>query len=121
MEDEAILLKIKRQFEKDESINALLKIISGLRTEIGMLKSEADAKEFKIEALNSEMHKLKYPVMGQEAKTKKEWLRDELIKELSELDQKNQLKNRHTNEEMERLKIKYYALLRQTLENKKDA
>jgi hypothetical protein len=52
MEDRAILLKIRRQFKKDESINALLKIISELRVEVGMQKSEIQELKQDVVALS---------------------------------------------------------------------
>ncbi len=81
MEDEAILLKIKRQFTNDESVGALLKIISQLRIEIGVLKSE-------VSELKEKNHKITSSVKQEGMKTKKEWLKEDIFQEL----QKNIIK-----------------------------
>lgn len=70
-EDEKILLKIKRQFTKDESIAALNKIISELKLEIGILKSEnAELKDI----LDSRTVDGKPVQVG--------WLKDDVVKNL---------------------------------------
>lgn len=71
-EDDAILLKIKRQFSKEESISCLLKIISDLEIENGSLKSEIFELEHKIEKIRSG-----------DKKTKKQWLQEEIFEELN--------------------------------------
>jgi regulator of replication initiation timing len=77
MEDRAILLKIRRQFKKDESINALLKIISELRVEVGMQKSEIQELKQDVVALSIENNKLKS--RPTESKSKKQWRKDEIM------------------------------------------
>ncbi len=67
--DNAVLLKIHRQFSHDESIQALLAEIRRQRTEIGILQSEKAELE----------DRLKQP-----AGTKKVWTKDAFFAELVE-------------------------------------
>lgn len=73
MYDQTILLKIKREFTTQEAVAQLLKIVSELELEFGVIKSERDEALFL----------LKKKQNG-EAKTKKEWLKDELIEAMAE-------------------------------------
>ena len=74
MEDEFVLLKIKREWSQDEAVNSLLKVIAKLRFDIGVL--ESDLAEVKYEK-----HQILNKVKIEGTKTKKEWLKDELIQQ----------------------------------------
>ncbi len=68
MEDEAILLKIKRDFTENEAVQSLLKIVSALEIEIGVLKSEKHELQDKINKITN-----------QGVKGKKLWMQDEVV------------------------------------------
>jgi hypothetical protein len=72
MYDDSILLKFKRDFTSDEAVNFLLKKVSELQIEIGMLKSELAEKVF-------ECNNLRNATVTEGTKTKKAWLKDDLI------------------------------------------
>lgn len=104
MEDEAILLKIKRQFSKDESIHALLKIISEVRIENGILKSElSEAK--------TENNKIKNSVKQHGTKLKKEWLRDEVFAELKKNIAKKSENEKRLQRQVNEWREKYFNLI----------
>lgn len=98
MEDEAILLKIKRDFTTNEAVQSLLKIIQELEIEIGVLKSERD------EAID---RAAKIEVEG---KPKKAWLKDEVVALLQEQMKNQQAKNTATNKAMNDWRNKYFSL-----------
>ena len=106
MEDETILLKIKRQFSKDESISALNKIISELRIEIGILKSD-----------NAELKDVIDSMFVDGEAVQPNWLKDDVIKNLErKLKNERKLKKdlqKSTNE----WRDKFYSLL--SLQNSK--
>lgn len=99
MSEESILLKLKREFETNEAVKLLLKMVSGLETEIGILKSERDELEDKLRQY-----------IGGGGKGKKEWLKDELI-----ADMQQQIKNKDKNckeykKSMNDWRNKYFSL-----------
>lgn len=107
MEDEAILLKIKRQFSEKESVAALLKIISDLRIEIGILNSD-------VAELKSENHKLRNKTEVEEGKTKKVWLKDELIGEMQKQIKAQATTNKMLSKRNCELENKYFSLMAKT-------
>lgn len=104
MEDEWILLKIRRQFSKDESVAALLKIVSELEMDIGVLKSEKDELRYLF-------NKAKHVVITEEFKTKKAWAKDELVTLLTEQLKSKQANNTKINKSMVDWRNKYFSLL----------
>jgi hypothetical protein len=50
-QDRFVLLKIKREFSKDESVSALLLMISKLQQEVGILKSEKEELQFSLQQI----------------------------------------------------------------------
>lgn len=64
MFEDTILLKIKRDFTESEAVAQVLKLLQEAELEIGILKSELAEEKYKA---------------TQEKRTKKEWLKDELI------------------------------------------
>ena len=100
MDEEAILLKIKRQFSKDESMAALFKIISELRIEIGFLKS--DNAELK-DTLDSLMIDGKPVQVG--------WLKDDVIKNLERRLKKEKKSREQFQKSSNEWRDKYFALV----------
>lgn len=102
MEDEAILLKLKRDFTTNEAVQSLLKIVSALEIEVGMLKSElAESKDYIV--------KLK----TQEKGSKKEWLKDDVIKQMNKDLEVSQKKHTEYKKSFEQWRQKYFTLLAQ--------
>lgn len=82
MEDRFVLLKIKREFTENEAVLSLLKIVKELQLEIGMLKSENEEALHHIKTLKCKVESLKFIDENEScssAKSKKEWLKDELV------------------------------------------
>lgn len=102
MEDEAILLKIKRDFTTNEAVQSLLKIISSLELEIGVLKSEIEEAKYHAEKIKSE------------GMTKKLWLKDEVIKDINHQFEIVRKKYTASKKSMEEWRQKYFNLLAQT-------
>ena len=116
MDDEAILLKITRQFSKEESVQALLKIISDVRIENGKLQSEAAELKNKIESKKNEPEKIKEKPAG-EAKTKKQWEKEEMFAFYEDQMKHQAERIKKQQKEIIELQNKYYSLLAST--NKK--
>jgi hypothetical protein len=70
--DDSILLKIHRQFSKDESVMALVAEIKRLREEIGMLTSEKQELFDRLSNKEKLLHKKVLP----------EWNKDEYVEQL---------------------------------------
>lgn len=94
-QDEAILLKLKREFTTNEAVQSLLKIVSALEVEIGVLKSERD------EAIDR----------AKEGRTKKEWLKEELVSDLNNQMKRQQKRLTEANKAMEEWRNKYFSLM----------
>lgn len=107
MEDEWVLLKIRRQFKQDEATNALLKIIDEVRFENGVLKSDLSEAKY-------EIHKLKNSLVTEGRKTKKEWLKEDLIIEMTNQIKQQQSKNAVCNKSLNEWRNKYYSLVAKT-------
>lgn len=103
MWEEEVLLKIKRDFTESESVKQLLKIISELETEIGILKSERDEADDLAEKLR------KLPTM-----TKKQWLQDEVFFDLKHEAEVLDRKNKEHKKKMEDWRNQYFTLLAKT-------
>jgi hypothetical protein len=52
-QDRFILLKIKRQFSKEEAVTCLLKMVSTLEQEVGILKSEKEELQFTLQQIKN--------------------------------------------------------------------
>ena len=76
--DDGTLLKIHRQFSKDESIVYLFDVINAKETQIGVLKSELDELKFNQDKIVKEYERkikeIKATAVG-EQKSKHEWKR----------------------------------------------
>ena len=97
MFEDHILLKIKREYSKDESFALVLKKLSEAQIENGILKSE----------LSELKDKMKKP-----AKTKKQWLEEDLFTELKEKLNKHQKRETKLQKEVNEWRDNYFALLR---------
>lgn len=104
MEDEAILLKIKRDFSENEAVQSLLKIIASLEIEIGVLKSEKDE-------LNYELLKISKLKEEGGLKPKKQWHKDELVEHLNDRFVKLSDKHEKTTKLLNEWRNKYFSLL----------
>ena len=105
MWDDTILLRISRQFAKEEAFAELLRIIKAVQYENGELKSEiAELKH---------VPKNKKVLIEEEGKTKKVWLKDGLIASMQV--QINTLKERNRGMEnsIREWRDKYYAKINQ--------
>ena len=103
MWDDTILLKIKREFTDNEAVQQLLKMISELEVEIGVLKSERD------EAVDMAKKLRTVPTM-----TKKQWLQEEVFVSVNcELET---LRRKYTENKksFEEWRNKYFSLLAKT-------
>lgn len=110
MEDEQILLRIKRMWSKEEAVNALMVQLKEADIKNGILLSE-------IAELKDEVEKLRQ-IPTSNRKTKRQWLQDEIVKEVTG----NNKKLVNTNSDLVRqlviLKDKYVSLLAQSNLNK---
>jgi len=100
MEDEAILLKIKREFTTNEAVQSLLKIVSGLETEIGVLKSEVAEAQDKAEKIRKER-----------TLTKKQWMQEEMFEYLNKEHETLRARIKEYKKSMEDWQAKYFNLL----------
>lgn len=96
--DEAILLKIKRDFTHDEAVNLLVKELSAARFLLGELRSE--------------VAELKYQLSKpKEGKTAKQWKQDDFFKELKEQLNRTMLKKRDMKKDCIMWQNKYLSLV----------
>ena len=103
MWEETVLLKIKRDFTQNEAVQRLLKIISDLELEIGILKSERDEA---IDTLN------KFRTLP--TKTKKQWLQEEVFTDLKKENEILKNKNIENKKLFTEWRNKYFSLLAHT-------
>jgi predicted RNase H-like nuclease (RuvC/YqgF family) len=104
MSDEKILLKIKRQFSKEESVAELLRQNESLKIEIGVLKSEKSELEY-------EINKIRQEKVTEGTKTKKAWLKDDLIAEMTIQMKAQQDKLTTVNRQLNDWRNKYFSLV----------
>lgn len=81
LKDDAILLKLHRQYGKDEALKVLFAEISALKFKIGELVSENEELNHTIKRLNASHLELK---------TAKQWQKDDYVSEL-----RKTIKNMH--------------------------
>jgi predicted RNase H-like nuclease (RuvC/YqgF family) len=103
MFEDTILLKIRRDFTQDEAVKYLQGVISELKIEIGILKSELAEK-------SHELHVLKNPVIIEQGKTKKLWMQDELIKQYHEQLSRAKTRNKLLEKKVTELQNLYLPL-----------
>lgn len=95
MSEEAILLKLKREFTDNEAVQILLKRISELEFELGIVKSERD------EAID----RMKI------GKPKKQWLKDELVEQMQYQIQRQQKRNTEDRKQLEMYRNRYFSII----------
>jgi hypothetical protein len=99
MGEDKILLKLHRQYAKDEAMKVWLQEISSLKFRLGELQSE-----------NAE---LKYELSKpkEETKTAKEWKRDDFFAELKLQLHNTMISKRAARKDMETWQQKYFRLI----------
>jgi peptidoglycan hydrolase CwlO-like protein len=100
--DENVLLRIRRQYSKDEAVGVLIKELSDAKFKNGELLSE-------IAELKDQIEVLKHGGLNKIKKKKKEWLKDDVIKSMHEEKLELQEKLRQKNREVELWMGKYYS------------
>jgi molybdopterin/thiamine biosynthesis adenylyltransferase len=95
MSEEAILLKLKREFQESEAVKLALKMVADLEFELGIVKSERD------EAIDR----------AKEGQPKKLWLKDELIIEMTNQLNRQQKRNTEDRKALNEWRNKYFSLL----------
>lgn len=103
MWEETVLLKIKREFTENEAVQQLLKMVSELEIEVGVLKSERDEAADKAEKLR------RLPTM-----TKKQWLQEEVFISVNCELETLKRKNTEYKKSFEEWRNKYFTLLSKT-------
>ena len=100
MEDEAILLKIKRDFTTNEAVQSLLKIVSQLEMEIGVLKQEVIEEKDMVKKIRTE-----------KLQTKKQWMQEEMFEFISKENDHLKVKVKEYKKSMEDWRIRYFNLM----------
>lgn len=100
MSDEAILLKLKRNFSQDEAVQLSLKLIAELQMEIGILKSEKEELKFKLSKFKT-----------QDVKPKKLWLQEEIVEQINQKMLKYRVELREAEKKAEEWRNKYFSLI----------
>lgn len=104
MEDESILLKIHRQFTHNEAMAELFKIIKSLEFEVGILTSERDELKY-------ELNKVRNSFEKDGTKTKKAWLKDDLIALMAEQQKTTEKHFKQTMKSLSDWQARYFNLL----------
>jgi predicted nucleic acid-binding Zn-ribbon protein len=100
MEQDTILLKIKREFTTDEAVQTVLKAMAELQKEIGMLKSELAEAEDKVEKIRTE-----------KTFTRRQWMEQEMFEQLHKENTFFAAKSKEYKRDMEEWQAKYFGLL----------
>lgn len=111
MSEEAVLLKIRRDFTQDEAVKFVLgenaklkKQNSEILIELGIVKSERDELQYKLD----------HPDATPETKTKKQWSQEDMFKELNhQLELANERAKKY-KKDFETFQNKYFSLLAKT-------
>lgn len=101
--EDTILLKIKRDFTETEAVQQLLKMVSELEIEIGMLKSEKAEVQDKLNKATN-----------QGVKGKKLWLQDELFNDLNNQLKKSKETQKVLQKQVNDWREKYFSLMART-------
>lgn len=100
MSEEAILLKLKREFTESEAVQQLLKMVSDLEIEIGMLKSEKSELQDKINKMTN-----------QGVKGIKQWLQEEVVSDLNDKLQKSKETQKILQKSVNDWRERYFSLM----------
>jgi len=134
MEERYVLLKLKREWSKDEAMKASLKIIADLQLELGMVKSERDealAKLAKKDLVSEEVKELQkqltealvlkaaaerraHITVQEGSKTRKAWMKDELVAELEKQMKADRKARTEIAQSRNEWRNKYFNLLAKT-------
>lgn len=98
--EDTILLKIKRDFTESEAVNQLLKMISELEIEVGMLKSEKAELQHKVNKLTN-----------QGLKGRKLWLQEEVLSDLNSQLQKSKDSQKILQKQANEWRGRYFNLM----------
>lgn len=110
MNDTEILLKIKREYSKDEAVAIVLSELKECKFKNGELLSEIDE-------LKSEIDKLRM-IPTSNGRTKRQWLQDEIVVEVNKENKQFRKINSDLRRELQTYKDKYFILLsKQNLTN----
>ena len=104
MFNDTILLKIKRQYSKDESFALVLKKLSEVQLENGKLKSELSELQDKIKVMRNS-----YTQEGM--RTRKVWLKDDLFADIRIELEKLKTQNTLLHNQASEWRDKYFLLL----------
>lgn len=102
MEDEWILLKIKREFTTNEAVQSLLKMVATLEFQIGVLKSDLCES-------NDKLNK----IVKEGTKTKKQWMQEEVFKNNTKQIETISKKAKDYQASMVEWRQRYFSLLAQ--------
>lgn len=102
MEDRLITLKFikKQKIGKDEAVEGLLKTISELQIEIGVVKGELGEALDRLEKMKTE-----------DVRPRKLWLKDEVIEELSKRIKTIEKRIKEANKSAEDWRDKYFQII----------
>lgn len=98
--EDTILLKIKRDFTENEAIQQLLKMVSELEVEIGILKSEKLELQDKINKMTN-----------QGVKGRKQWLQEEVVSDLNDKLQKSKETQKILQKSVNDWRERYFSLM----------
>ena len=99
--EDNVLLRIKRDYSKDEAVAVINKKLKEAEFRNGVLLSEIAELKDEIEYLKNPTQEIK--------KTRKQWLKDDVIKKMNEEKLELQEKLRQKNREVELWMGKYYS------------
>jgi len=98
--EDTILLKIKRDFTENEAVQQLLKMVSELEIEVGILKSEKAELRHTIDKMTN-----------QGIKGKKLWLQEEIVANLNEQLSKSKSTQKILQNQLNEWRNKYFSLV----------
>jgi len=103
MSEEEVLLRLRRKYSKDEIVALISKRLSEVEFENGELKSE-------VEELKHEANVIKNAVVTEGTKTKKLWLKDELIEQYEQRLKVEKKKKDYLEKKVSEWRDKYFQL-----------
>lgn len=98
--EDTILLKIKRDFTENEAVQQLLKMVSELEIEVGILKSEKAELRHTIDKMTN-----------QGIRGKKLWLQEEVVANLNEQLSKSKSTQKILQTQLNEWRNKYFSLV----------
>ena len=98
--EDTILLKIKRDFTESEAVKQLLKMLSELEIEVGMLKSEKSEMQDRINKMTNEG-----------LKGRKLWLQEDVVKDLDHQLKRSKETQKMLQKQTNEWREKYFSLM----------